>query len=75
LSTDPAVQPCRRAAEKELINLQHQVDEQRVAASAVSLKDVMAEWLRTSEIEESTRKTYAGYKGLNGDLECMYIGC
>jgi hypothetical protein len=37
------------------------VDQQRVAASAVSLKDVMAEWLRTSEIEESTRKTYAGY--------------
>jgi integrase len=50
-----------REAEKQLTRLQHQVDQQRVASSAVSLSEVLAEWLRTSELEDSTRKTYAGY--------------
>jgi integrase-like protein len=32
-----------------------------VASSAISLSEAMAEWLRTSELEDSTRKTYADY--------------
>ncbi|HEY4004566.1 MAG TPA: site-specific integrase, partial [Pseudonocardia sp.] len=51
----------RRAAERELTRLQHQVDQQRVVSSMVSLTEAMAEWMRTSELEDSTRKTYAGY--------------
>jgi integrase len=50
-----------RQAERELTRLQHQVDEQRVATSAIPLADVLNEWLRTSELEDSTRKTYSGY--------------
>ena len=51
----------RREAEQELTRLQRQVDEDRVTASSDSLSDVLAEWLRTSELADSTRKTYGGY--------------
>ncbi|MEV4315295.1 tyrosine-type recombinase/integrase [Actinocrispum sp. NPDC049592] len=38
-----------------------QVDEQRSVSSSVTLAYAIDEWMRTSELEDSTRKTYEGY--------------
>ncbi|MGW1681388.1 site-specific integrase [Saccharopolyspora sp. NPDC002376] len=56
--TDNAAQ---KRAEKALTKLLAQVDGQRSAPSSVSLSYALAEWMRTSEIEDSTRHTYEGY--------------
>ncbi|WP_242189248.1 site-specific integrase [Saccharopolyspora soli] len=56
--TDKAAQ---KLAEKALNKLLAQVDGQRSAPSSVSLSYALAEWMRTSEIEDSTRHTYEGY--------------
>ena len=51
----------RRVAEKAMARLQTEVDGQRSASSSVSLGYVLDEWLRTVELEDSTRETYVGY--------------
>ncbi|MGH3782948.1 MAG: hypothetical protein ACRDRO_20580 [Pseudonocardiaceae bacterium] len=56
--TDRAAQ---REAQKELTRLLRQVDEQRTPNSTVSLGHALDEWLRTAELEETTRKSYSGY--------------
>lgn len=50
-----------RKAEDKLSEFRAQVLRQRSAASAVPFSHAIDEWLRTSEIEASTRKTYLGY--------------
>jgi hypothetical protein len=50
-----------RKAEDKLSEFRTQVLKQRTAASSVSFSYAIDEWLRTSEIEASTRKTYLGY--------------
>jgi integrase len=49
-----------RKAKTPLGKFLAQVDEQRSAMS-VTLGYVIDEWMRTSELEDSTRKTYEGY--------------
>jgi integrase len=44
-----------------LTRLQAEVDKQRVPETAVPLSRALDEWLRTVEIEESTRRSYIGY--------------
>lgn len=56
--TDKAAQ---KAAEKALTKLQARVDEQRAASSSVTLGYAIDEWLRTADIEASTRHGYEGY--------------
>jgi integrase len=56
--TDRAAE--RRAA-KVLTRLLAQIDGQRAPASSVSVEYVLGEWLRTTELEETTRRTYLGY--------------
>lgn len=51
----------RKRAERALTKLLAQVDRQRSTTSAVSLNHILDEWLKTTEIEDSTRKTYIGY--------------
>ncbi|HEY4021097.1 MAG TPA: site-specific integrase, partial [Pseudonocardiaceae bacterium] len=51
----------RREAEKALSRLQAQVDAQRSTQSAVTLGYTLDEWLRTVELEDSTRDGYVGY--------------
>ena len=51
----------RKRAEKALTRLQAEVDKQRVPETAVPLSRALDEWLRTVEIEESTRRSYVGY--------------
>jgi integrase len=51
----------RRKANKELSKLQIEVDEQRSAQTTVTLGYTLDEWLRTVELEDSTRDTYVGY--------------
>lgn len=51
----------RRAAEKTLARLQAQVDGQRSTESAVTLGYTLDEWMRTLDVEASTRDGYAGY--------------
>ena len=53
--------PARRAAEKALARLQAQVDGQRSTESAVTLGYTLDEWLRTLDVEDSTRDGYSGY--------------
>ena len=50
-----------RKAEDKLSEFRTQVLKQRTAASSVTFAYAIDEWLRTSEIEASTRKTYVGY--------------
>lgn len=50
-----------KRAEKALTKLLAQVDSQRSTPSTVSLSFALDEWMRTSEIEDSTRHTYSGY--------------
>ena len=51
----------RRQAEKELTRLQAQVDQQRAPSSSVTLSYAIDEWLRTADIEDTTRHGYLGY--------------
>jgi integrase len=51
----------RKRAEKALNKLLTQVDQQRATTSSVSLSHTLDEWMRTTELEDSTRKTYEGY--------------
>ncbi len=57
-------QAARKRAEKALTKLLNQVNEQNSTPSTpstVALSHALAEWMRTSELEESTRNTYEGY--------------
>jgi integrase len=51
----------RRKAEKALTRLQADADRHRAPDTSVPLRHALAEWLRTAELEETTRRTYAGY--------------
>lgn len=51
----------RRKADSVLAGFLTQVDAQRVTESNVTLGEVLDEWLRVTEMEDSTRQTYAGY--------------
>ena len=51
----------RKRAERALNKLLAQVDGQRSAPSSTTLSYALGEWLRTNEIEQSTRETYEGY--------------
>src|SRR5689334_19742481 len=50
-----------KRAEKVMTRLQADVDRQRAPQTAIPLRQVLDEWLRTTEIEDTTRRTYAGY--------------
>ncbi|XVV01926.1 site-specific integrase [Actinosynnema sp. CA-248983] len=50
-----------KKAEDKLAEFRTQVAKQRSAESSVSLSYAIDEWLRTTELEDSTRKTYVGY--------------
>ncbi|WP_317493846.1 tyrosine-type recombinase/integrase [Haloechinothrix sp. LS1_15] len=50
-----------RRAEDKLAEFQDRVANQRAAASSVTLGYALDEWLRVTEIEDSTRNTYVGY--------------
>ncbi|WP_246842778.1 tyrosine-type recombinase/integrase [Allokutzneria sp. NRRL B-24872] len=56
--TDEAAQ---KRAQKKLNEFAVRVDKQRKTPSSVKLSYALDEWMRTSEIEDSTRKTYLGY--------------
>ena len=51
----------RREAEKVMARLQTEVDGQRSAQSSVTLGYALDEWLKTVEVEDSTRDGYIGY--------------
>ena len=51
----------RREAEKVMARLQTEVDGQRSAQSSVTLGFTLDEWLKTVEVEDSTRDGYIGY--------------
>ena len=51
----------RKRAEKVMTRLQAEVDKQRTPETAIPLRQVLAEWLRTTEIEATARRTYVGY--------------
>ena len=51
----------RREAEKVMARLQAEVDGQRSAQSSVTLGYTLDEWLKTVEVEDSTRDGYIGY--------------
>ena len=53
--------PARREAEKVMARLQAEVDGQRSAQSSVTLGYTLDEWLKTLEVEDSTRDGYTGY--------------
>jgi len=50
-----------KKAENKLVELRAQILKQRNASSSVSLSYAIDEWLRTSDIEDSTRDGYLGY--------------
>jgi integrase len=50
-----------KKANTALGKLLAQVAEQRSVSSSVTLEYAIDEWMRTSELEDSTRKTYDGY--------------
>jgi integrase len=50
-----------KRAQKVLTRLLAEVDAQRAPTSTVALSYVLAEWLRSAELEETTRRTYVGY--------------
>lgn len=56
--TDKAAQ---KRAESAMNRLLTQVDGQRATESSVSLAYALDEWIRNTELEESTRRTYEGY--------------
>jgi integrase len=56
--TDKAAQ---REAQKVMTKLQARVDEQRTASSTVTLGYTIDEWLRSADIESTTRHGYEGY--------------
>ena len=56
--TDRAAQ---RRAEKTLTRLLAEVDKQRAPTSTVTLTYILDEWLRSVELEDTTRRTYVGY--------------
>lgn len=51
----------RKRANAALTRLLNQVNEQNSAPSTVALSHALSEWMRTNELEESTRHTYQGY--------------
>jgi hypothetical protein len=51
----------RRRAESAMNKLLTQVDNQRSVESSVSLGHALTEWMRNTELEDSTRRTYEGY--------------
>lgn len=51
----------RKRAEKTLNQLLAQVDGQRSTSSSATLGYALDEWLRVTELEDSTRHTYVGY--------------
>lgn len=50
-----------RKAEDKLAEFRTEVLKRRSASTSVSLSYVVDEWLKVVELEDSTRKTYAGY--------------
>lgn len=50
-----------KRADRVLTKLLNQVNEQNSTPSAVGLSYALDEWMRTSELEDSTRGTYEGY--------------
>jgi integrase len=50
-----------KRAESAMNKLLTQVDGQRSVESSVSLGYALDEWMRTTELEDSTRRTYEGY--------------
>ncbi len=50
-----------RRAEKVMTRLLADVDKQRAPETSIPLGRALDEWLRTVEIEETTRRTYVGY--------------
>ena len=50
-----------RRAQKALTRLLAEVNAQRAPTSTVALSYVLAEWLGTTELEATTRRTYVGY--------------
>jgi hypothetical protein len=56
--TDRAAQ---RKAEKALTRLLAEVNAQRAPTSTVTPAYVLGEWLRSVELEDTTRRTYVGY--------------
>jgi integrase len=50
-----------RRAEKVMTRLLADVDKQRAPETSIPLSRALGEWLRTVEIEETTRRTYVGY--------------
>jgi hypothetical protein len=50
-----------RQAERVMTRLQAEVDRQRVPASSIKLGAAIDEWLRTADLEPTTRRTYVGY--------------
>jgi integrase len=50
-----------RAADLKLAELRTQLNKQRATQSSITLTEALAEWLRVTELEQSTRKTYEGY--------------
>lgn len=50
-----------KQANKVLTRLQAQVDEQRSPSTSVTLSYALDEWLRTADIEDTTRHGYVGY--------------
>jgi integrase len=50
-----------KRAEKELTRLQRRVHVARTVGSSVSFREASSEWLKSTELEESTRADYEGY--------------
>ncbi|WP_230424557.1 hypothetical protein [Prauserella cavernicola] len=50
-----------RRADKVMTTLQAQVDKQRSPSTTVSFSYAIDEWLRTADIEPTTRHGYVGY--------------
>ncbi|WP_285490278.1 site-specific integrase [Amycolatopsis taiwanensis] len=68
-----------RKAENKLVELRARVLKQRAATSSVNLSYAIDEWLRTADIEQSTRDGYMGYidrviKPILGETSVSKIG-
>jgi hypothetical protein len=50
----------RKKAEKALTRLQADADRQRVPDTSVPLRQALAEWLATAELEDRPRRTHTG---------------
>ena len=57
-----------------MARLQAEVDGQRSAQSSVTLGHTLDEWLKTAEVEDSTRDGYIGYveRDVPRDRECTF---